>query len=320
MTKQAFIYAAARAVMPPGRWLWLYGDPSYATGELYSPRADVHAECERRTLLCHSEVTQIGDAYDAVILQAPKQVEEAEGLLALAMQRSRGRVMALARNDAGGKRLARYFGAYGVEAHALAKDHCQIVWTDNAPMVDKKHVASGLAQLELRQREMDGRNWWTVPGLFGWNQVDEGSRLLAQFLPGGLVGAAADLGCGWGYLSAHLAACSWITSIDAYEVDARACAAAKKNLPGKVQVHWQDICQLSASGRWDVVVMNPPFHTGKQEDIALGEQFVRKAWESLRAGGRLYMVANRTLPYEHVLPQWRLLGENARYKCIEGIK
>ena len=47
--------------------------------------------------------------------------------------------------------------------------------------------------------------------------------------------------------------------------------------------------------------MNPPFHDAGEEDKGLGAAFIRKAAAGLRTGGRLWMVANKHLPYEAVL-------------------
>ena len=55
--------------------------------------------------------------------------------------------------------------------------------------------------------------------------------LLARHLPAGLAGLAADLGAGWGYLSAELLArCPGITALDLYEAEARALALALSGL------------------------------------------------------------------------------------------
>jgi 16S rRNA (guanine1207-N2)-methyltransferase len=47
--------------------------------------------------------------------------------------------------------------------------------------------------------------------------------------------------------------------------------------------------------------MNPPFHTARAPDPALGAAFIRAAHRGLLPDGVLYMVANRHLPYEPVL-------------------
>ena len=66
--------------------------------------------------------------------------------------------------------------------------------------------------------------------------------------------------------------------------------------------------------------MNPPFHSGQNTDISLGRAFLRAAADSLRTGGRLFMVANRQLPYEAELDAlgliWRKPVEDATYKLL----
>ena len=70
--------------------------------------------------------------------------------------------------------------------------------------------------------------------------------------------------------------------------------------------------------------MNPPFHDGGAEDQSLGQSFIRKAAETLRPGGTLWLVANRHLPYEGVLkPLFRRVTsaiEGGGYKVYEAMK
>jgi 16S rRNA (guanine1207-N2)-methyltransferase len=50
--------------------------------------------------------------------------------------------------------------------------------------------------------------------------------------------------------------------------------------------------------RYDAIVMNPPFHTGRAAEPGLGQALIAAAARALRKGGTLLMVANRQLPYE----------------------
>src|SRR5690606_12017057 len=60
----------------------------------------------------------------------------------------------------------------------------------------------------------------TAPGMFSFNRVDAGSRLLASHLPADLSGRVADFGAGWGFLSVELTErCLGISHIDLYEAD-----------------------------------------------------------------------------------------------------
>ena len=47
--------------------------------------------------------------------------------------------------------------------------------------------------------------------------------------------------------------------------------------------------------------MNPPFHRSRAAEPEIGAGMIRAAAKALKPGGRLFMVANRQLPYEPVL-------------------
>jgi 16S rRNA (guanine1207-N2)-methyltransferase len=76
--------------------------------------------------------------------------------------------------------------------------------------------------------------------------------------------------------------------------------------------------------RFDVVVTNPPFHQGKATDLTVPLQFIADAHAHLRVGGRLYLVANRTLPYEQAIAERfgtvRTLHDGRRFKVLSAIR
>lgn len=168
-------------------------------------------------------------------------------------------------------------------------------------------------------REVDG---FTVEaGVFSADHVDPGSALLAANLPKNLRGTVADLGAGWGYLSKAVAdRCPDVKAIHLFEANARALACARKNLEdGRCEFHWHDVA-TGLPGKYEVIVSNPPFHTGQATDLSLGKAFLRTAADALRTGGRLFLVANRQLPYEPELEAlglvWRKLLEDSTYKLL----
>ncbi|RME14842.1 MAG: MFS transporter, partial [Alphaproteobacteria bacterium] len=65
--------------------------------------------------------------------------------------------------------------------------------------------------------------------------------------------------------------------------------------------HWADATRFGEAGSHDCVVTNPPFHAGRRADPALGRAFIAAAARLLTPSGRLYLVANRHLPYERDL-------------------
>ena len=97
-------------------------------------------------------------------------------------------------------------------------------------------------------------------------------------------------------------------------VGAVACCA--RNNGEKVNAIWQDVTTLKATIRYDAVIMNPPFHTGKNEDVDLGRAFIAKAAQILKPGGRLFLVANCHLGYEVVVPGLTSLYESGGFKVL----
>ncbi len=142
----------------------------------------------------------------------------------------------------------------------------------------------------------------TRPGVFSAEKVDPGSALLAAALPAGLKGRVADLGAGWGWLSAEILTRPGVTELHLVEADHAALGCARVNVADpRARFHWADATRFRPDQRLDAVVTNPPFHTGRAAEPALGAAFIAAAAGMLAPSGRFFMVANRHLPYEAVL-------------------
>ena len=116
-----------------------------------------------------------------------------------------------------------------------------------------------------------------------------------------LGGSGADLGCGVGILGRAVLASSKVSSLLAIDIDARAIAAARRNIEDERAIFDHRDVRGPAPAGLDFVVMNPPFHDAGREARALGQAFIAAAGASLRKGGVCWMVANIALPYEAVL-------------------
>jgi 16S rRNA (guanine1207-N2)-methyltransferase len=138
-----------------------------------------------------------------------------------------------------------------------------------------------------------------------------------------LSGHGVDLGCGLGLITRAVLENADVSAVEAVELDARALAAARRNIADpRAHFHWLDVrAGLSFSG-FDFVVMNPPFHSGGADDVALGRAFVQQARKVLRPGGELWMVANRHLPYEAELAllfsKVDEMTKSARFKVVRA--
>jgi len=142
----------------------------------------------------------------------------------------------------------------------------------------------------------------TGAGVFSAGHVDEGSAALIAALPPKLGSKVADLGAGWGYLAAEILKRPTVNVMYLVEADHAALELAKQNITDpRARFHWDDARSFRPPHKLDAVVMNPPFHQGRDADPGLGIAFIRAAAAMLTPGGVLWMVANRHLPYQGAL-------------------
>lgn len=202
----------------------------------------------------------------------------------------------------------------------LSKFHAKVFWFQHTAT---KRFAEAPTTL------VDGR-FRTAPGMFSSEHVDPGSEFLMHHIPRDLKGRIADFCAGWGFLSVESASiCPAVKSIDLFEADFASLESARFNMaalaPGTAaDFHWLDLMTEKTGGGFDTVVMNPPFHQGRAADPAIGSAIIRNAHHALHRGGKLYLVANRNLPYEQTLKsQFFKSGEvarNASYKVLWALK
>jgi 16S rRNA (guanine1207-N2)-methyltransferase len=211
----------------------------------------------------------------------------------------------------------------------LSKHKCRVFWTTPASADIDQPLRDEWQALDAPREMMDG--YISRPGLFAWNRVDRASALLALHLPASLHGRVADLGAGYGYLSAQLIArCPGVTGLDLYEAEARALEPARINLDRacraighapEVAIHWHDVTR-GLLHKYDAIVSNPPFHQGRADLPALGQAFIASAADALQPDGCLWLVANRHLPYEGLLTkrfrEMRLVVVEEGFKVIEA--
>jgi 16S rRNA (guanine1207-N2)-methyltransferase len=232
-----------------------------------------------------------------------------------------GRLVAAGANDDGAASLEKHVGkAFGLE-DSLAKFHCRVFWLAKGERTPPDYWRS-LAGLCL----VGDGSWTSQPGTFSWDHIDDGSALLAAHLPKDLAGHVADFGCGWGYLSHEVLGRSpGVAHVDLIDAEHRALEAARVNITDKrAAFHWLDLTAEPAPATYDAVVCNPPFHTGRAASPALGQQVIEAAARALRPGGRLYMVANRGLPYEPLLKahftSFETLADNNKFRVSRAVR
>lgn len=285
--------------------------------------------------------------YPLVLALPPRQREEARALLARAVAQCAegGVVVACMTNDEGAKSGEADMKALAGLSGTRSKHHCRAYWTtvrrtpqSSVAAVDAQTVVAQTVDLALLSawaaldapRPIAQGRFLSRPGVFAWDRIDAASALLAASLPDDLRGRAADLGAGYGYLSVELLQrCPGIVAVDLYEAEARALALAERNLApfaarAALEFHWCDVAE-GLRGRYDTIVANPPFHAQSRADRPdIGRAFIAAAADALEPGGRLWLVANRHLPYESILDARfgtvRTAAQAQGFKVIEATK
>jgi 16S rRNA (guanine1207-N2)-methyltransferase len=150
----------------------------------------------------------------------------------------------------------------------------------------------------------------TQPGVFSDDAIDPGTELLIDAMRVSPTAKVLDLGCGYGpigIVAAKLATKGHATLVDS---DIRATRLAQRNLDlnnvtNAEVVLGDGVHDLPPKAKYDVVVSNPPTHSGRE----VLEDFVAGAYHVLKPRGQLFLVVNRLLSLRREVV--RLFGNEA---------
>jgi len=171
-------------------------------------------------------------------------------------------------------------------------------WELHWPLPEKKEFPVELADLKLI----------SLPGVFSHGRLDEGTALMLQNMPRIKPSKVRnrrvlDMGCGTGIIGLSLLKQHSDLDVTFCDVNAMALEATRRGLiandmQGQVYASdmWSDI-----TDRFDLIISNPPFHTGQKTDYELADRFIRQAKKHLKRSGELRIVANRFLKYPDII-------------------
>lgn len=172
----------------------------------------------------------------------------------------------------------------------------------------------------------DRFEYWTKPGLFGWNKIDRGSAFLIEQLAAMLdtslpvQGSLLDLGCGFGYLALNAADAN--TTLVCTDNNAAALIACQQNLQ---HAGLQGTVLASNAGdrvtqTFGTLLCNPPFHSGFSTDGDLTDRFLAAAQRLLAPQGTACFVVNQHIPLERKaaghFAEITLWADNGKFKLI----
>ncbi len=149
-----------------------------------------------------------------------------------------------------------------------------------------------------RSLSVNGLEFVSKPGVYGWQKVDKGSALLMDVIEREDASSprhVLDLGCGYGYLTIRghrLWPESQWKATDNNAAAIKACAANLEQFGIAGEAVLAD-CAEGIDESFDRVLCNPPFHRGFDHDASLTRDFTRAAAERLADGGSAWFVVNQ---------------------------
>lgn len=281
-----------------------------------------------RDAVAHAALQQTGlpvatvleGRFAAILVNLPRARDRAEQWLAEAAQHTDLLIVDGAKTD-GVEAIMKALKKQGVTLDGqVSKAHGRCLWMRPGDALD------GWARPAMEQTALGD---WVAPGVFSADAPDPASVALAAALPDKLKGNVADLGAGWGWLSREILKHESVKALHLVESDLAALDCARRNVTdSRAELHWADATGWTPpsmpQARLDAVVMNPPFHSGRKADPALGRAFITQAQHVLAPHGQLWMVANRHLPYETTLSELfrevSEIGGDGRFKILHAAK
>lgn len=276
--------------------------------------------------------------FDQVVLYMPKAKEQARFLIAQLVQalKPTGQFWLVGENNGGIKSADKLLLPFTDQVTKLDKAKKSLLLSMQV-VVDKVPAfkAGDWQQHWCLSEAFDGTGsafdrpdleLISLPGVFSHGRLDEGTLLLLQHLPKvrpsvGRISKALDMGCGCGVIGMSLLQRQADIELTACDVSAMAVESTRQGLEhnGLQATVLPSDMWSQVEGRFDLVISNPPFHTGVKTDYAPTQAFIHQAKKHLNRGGELRIVANRFLKYpdliESVFGNCERIAETGKF-CI----
>jgi 16S rRNA (guanine1207-N2)-methyltransferase len=153
--------------------------------------------------------------------------------------------------------------------------------------------------------DADADDFYSKPGVFGWNKIDKGTELLLTSLkklmsdnelkPSNVL----DLGCGYGWIFLNIDQYNF-ANITATDNNAAAIIAAKENakiMHTSTKIIASD-CADCIDDTFDLVLCNPPFHQGFKHTQTLTDKFIETCHKKTKNSGSILLVTNEFVNFE----------------------
>ncbi len=281
------------------------------------------------TVVAYEDVFPEGEArYDLAVLTVPKGRGLAQGWIYAARKALKpgGKLYIAGPTEGGAKTLiADAALVFGNGATLAFRKRNRVGVSTNPETAPEFPPDWGPDPTQVQRRDFGGLALWTMPGVFSWDHLDDGTAMLLNALEVEGGESVLDVGCGNGVIGLTLKA-RGAGAVTLTDENLLAVRCARKNAEGlpEVEVLAGDVYGSVAGRTFNLMVSNPPFHQKFDVDTNVAHRIMREALDMLTPGGRLVIVANAFLKYgdvmEEHLARVRELANNGRYVVLEGRK
>ena len=266
--------------------------------------------------------TTLNDYYDIIVLELTKSKETNLGLLALAEEylREGGEIIINGDNQVGIRNFLKNISDHWPAEITVIKKKGRI-----ALYQKKKRLFTHWKKYQDFRVNKDG--YYTRSDMFSPKEVDKGSKKLTSTFSAKLSGDVADLGAGWGYLSKEaLRLNDNITRVTLFECNYSAYIASKKNIDDRrATFRWASLENIKKMKlRFDHIICNPPFHSGRPKDIGLLRSFIFHSSRLINHQGCVWMVFVSGVYLENHLKEYfdnvKILYKDSHYFVCQLLK
>ncbi|WP_369433801.1 16S rRNA (guanine(1207)-N(2))-methyltransferase RsmC [Psychromonas sp. MME1] len=267
---------------------------------------------------------QSNQKFDLLLIFLPKSKQESQYLLAnLTPHLLPGAAIILVgEKKCGIKSAGSLLTPYSPTVNTIdSARHCSIIFAELTHQVKPFELQQWIKTYTLNINEVS-IDICSLPGVFSYGELDKGSELLLQNLPNEMSGTVLDFGCGAGVLACYILSLHANLKIDLVDINIYAIESAKLSLAkNKLQANvFASNVFSDVSDKYDLLLSNPPFHSGQKTDYSAAETFIAEASLHLNNGGRMSIVANKFLRYEpllnNVFSTVTTIAENNKFKVI----
>ncbi|MFP8967242.1 methyltransferase [Pokkaliibacter sp. CJK22405] len=200
---------------------------------------------------------------------------------------------------------------------------CTLYRIETADAIMTFDAAKWLSTLDIEVQQ-ERYKVLSYPGVFSHAELDEATKMLLEIVSLPESGRCLDFGCGAGVIGAVVASRKPGLTVEMLDVNALALESSRLTCEanGVVARVFASNAWSEAEGKYDVILSNPPFHTGLKLDFRPAAELIKAARKHLHFDGDLTLVANGFLPYESWLAESfrkvHVVSENSRFKVYKA--